>query len=177
MGKNRMIRILLVDDDADCRLLTKDAIRQGRIVNEIYEVGSAEEALDFIHHRGVHVGSPSVGLIYLDIQMPGMSGQELLHVLRADDSMKDVPIVMMTHEALERNMAKAIKEIDRLKSELEENFSGSGNAARGGANSYTCKPADPEEFIHTVVEATQYWIGIHEVSSRVEESEPSGVIG
>jgi CheY-like chemotaxis protein len=70
--------------------------------------------------------------------------------------MKDVPIVMMTN----------------LRDDSEKEA-----AARGGANSYTCKPADPEEFIHTVVEATQYWIGIHEVSSRVEESEPSGVIG
>ena len=156
MRKSRKIRILLVDDDRDCRLLTRDAMRRGRITNEVYEVGSAEEALDFLYHRGSHAHSPKVGLIYLDIQMAGMSGQELLHVLRTDDNLKDVPIVMMSNLSDDR--------------EKEE-------AARAGANSYTCKPADPEEFIHTVVEATQYWIGIHEVSSRVEESEPSGVTG
>jgi two-component system response regulator len=152
-----MIRILLVDDDEDCRLLTKDALKRGRIMNETYEVGSAEEALDFIYHRGSHADAPKVGLIYLDIQMAGMSGQELLHVLREDDNLKDVPIVMMTN----------------LRDDREKEA-----AARAGANSYTCKPADPEEFVHTIVEATQYWIGIHEVSSRrVEESEVSGVAG
>jgi len=157
MRKGRMIRILLVDDDEDCRLLTKDALRHGKILNEICEVGSAEEALDFIYHRGKHADSPKVGLIYLDIQMPGMSGQELLQILRADDDLKDIPIVMMTN----------------LREDREKEA-----AARAGANSYTCKPADPDEFVHTVVEATQYWIGIHELSSRViEESEPSGVTG
>jgi two-component system response regulator len=152
-----MIRILLVDDDEDCRVLTKDAMRQHKIMNEICEVGSAEEALDFIYHRGTHANSPKVGLVYLDIQMPGMSGQELLQILRTDDDLKDIPIIMVTN----------------LREDHEKEA-----AARAGANSYTCKPADPDEFVRTIVEATQYWIGIHETSSRmIEESEPSAVAG
>lgn len=157
MKKGHMVRILLVDDDEDCRLLMKDALRRGRIMNDIQEVGSAEEALDFLYRRGKHADAPRVGLIYLDIQMAGMNGQELLHVLRADENLKDIPIVMMTN----------------LRDDREKEA-----AARAGANSYACKPADPEEFVRTVVEATRYWIGIHETSSRrIEESEPSGVTG
>ena len=124
MQRNDLVGILLVDDDEDCRMLAKDALRQGHIMNEVYEVGSAEEALDFLNQRGSYAWAPRVGLVYLDIQMPGMSGQELLKVLRADDSLNDLPIVMMTNLCDDQ--------------EKEE-------AARNGANSYTVKPSDPEQ--------------------------------
>ena len=152
--RGELIRILLVDDDEDCRLLVRDAMRQGNILNEVYEVSSAEEALDFLHRRGEHRDAPQVGLIYLDIQMPGMSGQELLKVLRGDESLKKVPVVMMTNLCDDRE-----KE----------------TAARAGANSYTIKPSDPEQFIHTVIEATNYWIGIHQAPSTLaQEPQPVG---
>lgn len=155
--RNELIRILLVDDDEDCRLLIKDAMREGNIFNEVYEVSSGEDALDFLYHRGEHRDSPRVGLIYLDIQMPGMSGQELLKALRADDAFENIPIVMMTNLRDDR--------------EKEE-------AAREGANSYTIKPSDPAEFIRTVIEATNYWIGIHQIPSRlVDAHEPAAVTG
>ena len=157
VGRNELIRILLVDDDEDGRMLARDAMREGNIINEVYEVSSGEEALDFLYHRGEHRDSPQVGLIYLDIQMPGMSGQELLKMLRADDVFKDVPIVMMTNLRDDR--------------EKEE-------AARAGANSYTIKPSDPVEFIRTVIKATNYWIGIHQIPSKlVGNHEPTAVTG
>ena len=146
MLRNDLIGILLVDDDEDCRMLAKDALHQGHIMNEVYEVGSAEEALEFLYQRGNYHWAPRVGLVYLDIQMPGMDGQELLKVLRADDNLKDLPIVMMTNLCDDR--------------EKEE-------AARSGANSYTVKPSDPEQYIHTVLQATHYWIGIHQAPSTL----------
>jgi len=147
--KNDLIGILLVDDDEDCRMLAKDALRMGNILNEVYEVGSAEEALDFLHQRGSYTWAPTVGLVYLDIQMPGMSGQELLKVLRTDETLKNLPIVMMTNLCDDREKEAA---------------------ARAGANSYTIKPSDPEQYIHTVIEATHYWIGIHQAPSRLAEN-------
>ena len=150
-------KILLVDDDEDCRMLVKDAMRQGNILNEVYEVASAEEALDLLYRRGKHASAPRIGLIYLDIQMPGISGQELLKLLRADDTFKDIPIVMMTNLCDDR--------------EKEE-------AARAGANSYTIKPSDPVQFMETVIEATNYWIGIHQApSTLVTESQTADTTG
>ena len=157
MGSNDLVRILLVDDDEDCRLLVKDAMQQGRIMNGVHEASSGEEALEFLYRRGRHTDAPEVGLIYLDIDMPGMSGQDLLKILRADGKFQKVPIVMMT----------SLRD-DREKEE----------AARAGANSYTVKPTDPIEFTTTVIEATQYWIGIHQhPSSPEQELEPVAATG
>ena len=143
------VNILLVDDDEDCRLLIKDAIMDGRVENAVYEVGSGEEALDFLYRRGVYADAPRPGLIYLDIMMPGLSGQEVLRELRGDREFSDIPVVMMT--SLEDDREKEM-------------------AAKNGANSYTVKPKDPLEFIKTVMEATDYWINVHERPGRSGET-------
>ena len=143
------VNILLVDDDEDCRLLIKDAIMDGRIDIPVYEVGSGEEALDFLYRRGVYADAPRPGLIYLDIMMPGLSGQEVLRELRGNGEFSDIPVVMMT--SLEDDQEKEM-------------------AAKNGANSYTVKPKDPLEFMKTVMEATDYWINIHKRPERAGET-------
>src|SRR5688500_18592402 len=62
------ITILLVDDDADCRLLIRDAIAGCKVVNKVYEAANGMEALDFLHRRGAFRDAPRPGLIYLDIE-------------------------------------------------------------------------------------------------------------
>src|SRR4051812_8073823 len=101
------ITILLVDDDADCRLLIRDAIAECKVSNQVFEVSNGAEALDFLYARGKHAGVMRPGLIFLDIEMPGMDGQETLKRIRSDERFRDIPIVMMTGVADERQMEQA----------------------------------------------------------------------
>ncbi len=138
---NGPITILLVDDDPDCRLLIRDAIAECKVSNSVFEAGNGQEALDFLHRRGRHADAPRPGLIYLDIEMPGMDGQEALRRIKADPSLRDIPIVMMTGVSDEEQMKQA---------------------AAAGANSYTIKPANAEQFLRTVLMSTNYWLTIHQ---------------
>jgi two-component system response regulator len=133
--------ILLIDDDADCRMLVRDAIEQSKVANVVHEVRNGMEALEFLSQSGPYEGVPRPGLIFLDIEMPGMDGQECLRRIRANADFKDIPIVMMTGVSDEAEMRRA---------------------ADNGANSYTIKPASAEQFLRTVLACTNYWLTIHQ---------------
>ena len=135
------ITILLVDDDPDCRLLIRDAIAECKVSNAVFEVSNGAEALEFLRRRGKHANAPRPGLIYLDLEMPGMNGQETLKAIKADPDLRDIPVVMMTGVCDETEMKVA---------------------ARNGANSYTVKPANVEQFLKTVLASTSYWLTIHQ---------------
>lgn len=135
------ITILLVDDDPDCRMLVRDAIEASKVSNTVYEASNGAEALDFLNRRGAFADAPRPGLIYLDIEMPGMGGQETLRAIRAMPEFRETPIVMMTGVSDEEQMRQA---------------------AANGANSYTLKPASAEQFLRTVMASTSYWLTIHQ---------------
>jgi two-component system response regulator len=135
------ISILLVDDDLDCRMLLRDAIAECKVSNKVFEVGNGAEALDFLYARGAHTGAQRPGLIFLDIEMPGLDGQATLKRIRSDPQFRDVPVVMMTGVSDEQQMQEA---------------------AANGANSYTIKPANAEQFLRTVLASTNYWLTIHQ---------------
>jgi CheY-like chemotaxis protein len=135
------ITILLVDDDADCRSLIREAIAACAVCNAVYEVADGKEALDFVFRRGGYRAAPRPGLIYLDIQMPGLSGQDVLRVVKSSPELRDIPVVMMTGVSDDEQIARA---------------------ARNGANSYTVKPTDAQQFLKTVLASTDYWTRIHQ---------------
>src|SRR3954469_7793460 len=84
------ITILLVDDDPDCRLLIRDAIAECKVSNSVFEASNGMEALEFLKRRGKHANAPRPGLIYLDLEMPGMNGQETLKAIKADPALRDI---------------------------------------------------------------------------------------
>jgi CheY-like chemotaxis protein len=135
------VTILLVDDDEDCRQLIRDAIEQGKLDNPVYEVASGEEALAFLNRQGAYGDAPRPGLIYLDIEMPGMDGQETLKAIRRNPCFADIAVVMMTGVTDDAQKIQAMA---------------------NGANSYTNKPTDALTFMHTVMQSTDYWLRIHQ---------------
>jgi CheY-like chemotaxis protein len=135
------ITILLVDDDPDCRMLIRDAIAECKVSNDVHEVCNGREALEFLHRRGKYANAPRPGLIYLDIEMPSMDGQATLKEIKASCHLRDIPVVMMTGVSDEVQMK---------------------TAAANGANSYTLKPANAEQFLRTVLASTNYWLTIHQ---------------
>ena len=143
------VTILLVDDDEDCRQLIRDAIEQGKLDNPVYEVESGEEALAFLKRQGQHSDAPRPGLVYLDIEMPGIGGQETLRRIRQDPRFADMAVVMMT----------GVTDDDQKRL-----------AMANGANSYTNKPTDAMTFIQTVLTSTNYWVRIHQFPKAEAES-------
>lgn len=145
-AQNKPVTIMLVDDDPDCRMLIKDAIEDCRVNNAIVECGNGAEALAAL--RG---DAPLPGLIYLDIEMPHLNGIETLQQIKADERLRHIPVVMMTGVSDEEQMRKA---------------------AEYGANSYTLKPANAEQFLRTVLASTNYWLAIHQYPDhRLPQSE------
>src|SRR5262245_2171443 len=135
------ICILLIDDDPDCRLLIRDAIEECKVSNAVFECCNGAEAMEFLKRKGKFADAPRPGLIYLDLEMPGMDGQATLKAIKADPDLRDIPVVMMTGVCDEKEMAIA---------------------AANGANSYTVKPANVEQFLRTVLASTSYWLTIHQ---------------
>ena len=143
------VTILLVDDDPDCRQLIRDAIEQGKLDNPVFEVSSGEEALAFLHRQGEFIDAPRPGLVYLDIEMPGMNGQETLRAIRQDPRFADIAVVMMTGVTDDEQKRQAMT---------------------AGANSYTNKPTDAMTFMQTVVQSTNYWLRIHQFPSTTGQA-------
>jgi CheY-like chemotaxis protein len=138
---NKPVTILLIDDDPDCRMLIRDAISECKVTNAVLEAGNGAQAIAMLHERAAAKNGEMPGLIYLDIEMPQMDGIATLEKLKADPTLRHIPVVMMTGVSDETQMRKA---------------------ASLGANSYTLKPANAEQFLRTVLASTNYWLAIHQ---------------
>ncbi len=95
----RAITILLADDDEDDRLMTRDALRDARLHNDLRFVIDGVDLLDYLHRRGRHANptdSPRPGLILLDLNMPRMDGREALAAIKADPALRSIPVVVLT---------------------------------------------------------------------------------
>ena len=139
------LTVLVVDDDPDCRMLVRDAVeeaegrRQGAV--EVVEADCGEAALAYLRDDR----SPRPGLIYMDVEMPGIGGLAAVRQIKADEALRDIPIVVLSG----LSDARAI----RLASE-------------NGANSYTVKPADADRLLEAVLTSTDYWLHVHQTPSR-----------
>jgi CheY-like chemotaxis protein len=134
--ENRQLIILQVEDTPSDAALTAHALREGDIPYAIHVVPNGQRALQFLKHAEGFRDAPRPDLILLDLNLPGMNGQEVLIAIKQDDGLKTIPVVVFT----------------TLSSEDSQRL-----AYANCANSYVVKPFDFSGFMRRVQSIAQYW--------------------
>lgn len=139
---SKSITILFADDDADDRLLVREAFEENHLLNCLHTVEDGEELMDYLRRRGAYADAPRPGMILLDLNMPRKSGLEALHEIKADADLRSIPVVVLTT------------------SKAEEDILRSYNL---GVNSFIVKPVTFESLVELVKMLGKYWFQIVEL--------------
>jgi two-component system, response regulator len=146
MSENgKPITILLADDDEDDRLMTRDALRDARLHNDLRFVIDGVDLLDYLRHRGRHSDpkeSPRPGLILLDLNMPRMDGREALAEIKKDPELRSIPVVVLTTSKAEEDIVRSY--------DL-------------GVNSFITKPVTFLGLVEVMKVFSRYWMEIVEL--------------
>ena len=101
------VDILLVEDDPGDVLMTREALADAKMANELYVVSNGEEALAFLNQEGEYADAPRPGLILLDLNLPRVDGREVLAQIKADDILRRIPVVVLTTSEAEEDILRS----------------------------------------------------------------------
>jgi CheY-like chemotaxis protein len=135
--------ILLVEDDMRDVELTLAALEEYHLANKVFVVHDGAEALDYLYHRGKFAtrapGNPVV--VLLDNKMPKVGGLEVLKIIKADEYLKTIPVVVLTSSRETPDLIEFYKH---------------------GVNAYVVKPVDFSEFMEAVKKLGVFWAAVNE---------------
>ncbi len=134
-----MVEILLVEDSPGDVRLTREAFKEGKLANRLHVVADGEEALAFLHRQGAYRDAVRPDLILLDLNLPKKDGREVLALIKADDALRRIPVVILTTSRAEQDILKAY--------DLH-------------ANCYITKPVDLDQFLLVVKAVEEFWLEI-----------------
>ena len=135
--------ILLVEDDSRDVELTLAALEEYHLANKVFVVHDGAEALDYLYHRGkfqTREGANPV-VVLLDNKMPKVGGLEVLKIIKADEHLKTIPVVVLTSSRETPDLIEFYKH---------------------GVNAYVVKPVDFTEFMEAVKKLGVFWAAVNE---------------
>ena len=141
----KVISILVADDDADDRMMIREALEENRLANDVRFVEDGEELMDFLLRRGKYsdpASSPRPGIILLDLNMPKKDGREALKEIKSNAALREIPVIVLT-------TSKAQEDIYRTY-DL-------------GVNSFVTKPVTFEGLVTVTRNLGKYWFEIVEL--------------
>jgi CheY-like chemotaxis protein len=126
------VEILLVEDNAGDYRLTQEALKEGKVYNNLHWTKDGVEALDFLRRRGKYEGGARPDLILLDVMMPGIDGYQVCKMIKANkQAMKKTAVVMLTSRS---------SPFDKLRGSL------------AGCDEYLTKPLDEDRLLEVIAQ-------------------------
>jgi two-component system, chemotaxis family, response regulator Rcp1 len=138
-GEWRPIEILLVEDNPGDVELTREALDTARVFNRLHVVDDGADAVDFLFRRGQFADVPRPDIILLDLNLPKKDGRQVLSEIKAEPSLSQIPVVVLTTSQAEEDILRAYL--------LH-------------ANCYVTKPVDFNQFLHIVSTIEEFWLSV-----------------
>ena len=138
-SSHQPIDILLVEDSPTDALLAQEALRNSKLVNNLYLVTDGAEAIEFLTRKGKYRDAPRPHLILLDLNLPKKDGREVLSEIKTDEGLKRIPVIVLTTSQDEADV-----------------FDSYGLHA----NCYIIKPVDFTKFAKVIHEIEGFWFAI-----------------
>ena len=135
----KSIHILLIEDNEGDILLTKEAFEDAKILNQLSIARDGQQAIQFLEKREPFTDVETPDLILLDVNLPKKNGHEVLQHIKGSNSLKHIPVIMLTTSVSEKDIAKSY-----------ENH----------ANCYITKPVELEDFLNVISSVEDFWIKI-----------------
>jgi CheY-like chemotaxis protein len=133
------IEILMVEDSPGDVRLAIEALKEAKVLNNFSVVEDGVEAMAFLRRQGKHAAAPRPDLILLDLNLPKKDGREVLAEVKSDDSLKAIPVVVLTTSQAEQDIVRSY--------ELH-------------ANCYITKPVDLDQFMTVVKSVESFWLTV-----------------
>jgi CheY-like chemotaxis protein len=133
------IEVLVVEDDPGDVLMTREALAGSKLVHNLHVVDNGELAIDFLMNRGQYESAPRPDLVLLDLNLPRLDGREVLARVKADQSLRQIPVVVLTTSDAEEDVLRSY--------DLH-------------ANAYVTKPVEFEAFIGVVRQIDHFFLSV-----------------
>ena len=137
--KNGPVEILLIEDNPGDERLTREALKEGKVFNNLHWVRDGVEALQFLRRQARFASAPRPDIILLDLNLPKKDGREVLEEIKSDTGLKQIPVVVLTTSKAEEDVVRSYN--------LH-------------ANCYVTKPVDLENFITAVQSIDRFWLTV-----------------
>jgi CheY-like chemotaxis protein len=134
-----VIDVLLVEDDPGDVLMTREALAQHKVVNNLHVVSDGVEATRFLRREEGYEDAPRPGLVLLDLNLPRKDGREVLADIKADPELCDIPVVVLTTSSSDEDILRSYK--------LH-------------ANAYVTKPVDFNRFVEIVRQIDNFFVSV-----------------
>lgn len=139
MEINSLIQVLLIEDNPDDARLTREALKDAKLRINLHVAHTGEQALAFLGRERDYHDAPRPDLILLDLNLPGLSGQEVLAEIKQSETLRTIPVAVLTSSSCDRDVALSY----RLQ-----------------ANCYIVKPLDFDAFTEVIQQIEQFWFTV-----------------